>query len=172
MFSIKKIFYKQKKWTNENGTICFTVSSKGKTGSYWSKYYKKSSTQAHEILNSIFFKPYNKRIYNVQIIQGDFLNNGLSTISQVKEEGLRKGLVLPPLELACIIRKNFSQDELAQMGLMWVITMHEPVDTQDFGPRVLYSCRECGGPIHACSSSSNEVWGKGAGFAFLEEGSI
>lgn len=73
-------------------------------------------------------------------------------------------------ELALLIRMKFSNAELQQMGLYYIVVLHDPIVDSVGHPDVLYSSRgvdrssvgaDCGGP--------DDDWLDGSAFAFLAD---
>ncbi|MFA5000824.1 MAG: hypothetical protein WC531_01170 [Candidatus Paceibacterota bacterium] len=79
-----------------------------------------------------------------------------------------RGWTKPNAEVACLIRKNFSNEEIEAMGLTWIITMHEPIKDSDGFPNLLSAHRLGDGRrLDAYCVHPGCRWGVASGFAFV-----
>lgn len=90
------------------------------------------------------------------------------TTQEVRDEAKKRGYITPPAELAPLLREKISDEEIEQLGLWWLIVMHEPITDSDGGPYLL-SCRRRGGGrwLRACGGGPTRRWGREYGFVFL-----
>jgi len=66
-----------------------------------------------------------------------------------------------------LIREKFTDEDLEAMGLVWLVTMHEPIKDSDGDPSLLHAGRGGGGRwLFACWGDPGHGWGCGGGFAF------
>src|SRR3989344_3765271 len=72
----------------------------------------------------------------------------------------------PNAEVACLIRENFSDEDIEAMGLWWIVAMHEPI-ISDGGPRLLGAYRGGGGRwLEGFCDNPGFRWRHYVGFAF------
>ena len=129
-----------KKWWREkdndgNSIIRFTVTSDGKTGPEWIKFFKDNKYQLgfgffisiEKILNSENFVASRNFTYDVVVLKGNIVKDNRRHIERMFREGKKKGYQRPPIEIACLIREKFTNEEIKKMGLWTIVIMHEPV---------------------------------------------
>jgi hypothetical protein len=74
----------------------------------------------------------------------------------------------PNAEVACLIRENFSDEEIKAMGLIWIITMHEPIKDSDDDLRLLHADRNDDGRwLNTYYDDPDSRWDRESGFAFV-----
>ncbi|MFM7088108.1 MAG: hypothetical protein ACKOW9_01045 [Candidatus Paceibacterota bacterium] len=73
----------------------------------------------------------------------------------------------PNAEIACLIREKFTDKDIGEMGLIWIVAMHEPIKDYDGDPLLLYAYRLGDGRwLDAYYSNPGNGWFRGFGFAF------
>ena len=131
----------QKKWWREkdyegNSIIRFTVTSDGKTGPEWVKYLKdngyelsehKYHLKAKEIINSNDFVRSNNITYDVVVLKGNTVRDSSRCFERILREGKKRKYEQPPIEVACLIREKFTDEEIKKMGLWMIMIMHGPI---------------------------------------------
>lgn len=160
------------RWTEKDGVINFSVTSDGTTGSAWIARLEKKgfrlSKWAKDILNSPDFKPTNGITYNCVVIKGEVFSDENRITSKIRTEADRRKLTKPNAEVACLIRENFSDEDIEAMGLWWLVVMHEPINDSDGGPLLLSACRDDEGRwLCAFYVRLGIGWSREAGFVFL-----
>lgn len=119
-----------RRWREENGIIYFSVISSGITGPEWIKIFEKENFNVGKYAKKILFSPNFKSTdgikFEIAVLKGKiFGNNNCKTYKIQEEAELHRHLIIPKLEIACLIRKTFSDNELKEMGLDRIIIMHE-----------------------------------------------
>lgn len=132
------------------GITTFSVTSDGMTGTDWIArlenqgfpigYYTKS------VLRSPDFKPTAGVTTEIVVLWGGFFGDDDSSINQVYTFAARNDLVVPDVEVACLIREKFSNREIEEMGFDSLLVMHRPINDADGVPVLLQVARrDCGG---------------------------
>lgn len=146
----------EKKWREHEGVIYLSVISDGTTGPEWiarleSKGYK-ISNHAKGMLHSKDFKPTLGVATEIAVLKGIIWNdNDLIITENVRTKALELGFSAPNAEVACLIRENFSDEEIEAMGLYWIVIMHEPTKDSGGGPLLLRINRDDDGSWLAAS---------------------
>ena len=128
----------QQKWWLEkdgdgNSIIRFTVTSNGKTGPEWIKFFKDakyelgfgSCVNNEEILISKNFVPSRNILYNIAVLKSNIVKDSRFSSKRMFKEGKKRGYKKPPLEVACLICEKFTNEEIRSMRLKLIIIMHE-----------------------------------------------
>lgn len=148
--------------------------SNGKTGEEWithleSKGYQISS-YAKEVLRSPDFKPSKAGTeYKIAIIKGSEFNSySERTTIKIRDKAKKLGYETPNAEIGCLLREAISNDEIKDMGLWYIVAMHEPIKDYDGGPDLLSSYRSVDGRwLRASFGRPDGAWNDDGGFAFL-----
>jgi len=155
----------------EANVIYFSVISDGTTGEEWVKRLSSKgfrvSASAKQLLRSPRFLPTNGVATEVAVLKGPLFNDNDLVTSKIRAEAKKRQLLPPSVEVACLIREKFTDEELEAMGLWGLVVMHEPIKDSDGCPDLLsagrsgdgrWLCADYGGPARR--------WGRGSGFAF------
>lgn len=158
-------------WREENGVIYLSVTSDGTTGPEWIKRLEKKGIQlskwAKDVLNSSDFKPTNGVIYQIAVLKGELFKNEDRITKKIRAEAERRNLQKPNAEVACLIRENFSDEDIEAMGLMWLVVFHEPIKDSAGDSSLLAVDRDDGGCwLDACSDRPEYSWNSDDGFVF------
>ncbi len=161
-----------RRWREHDGVIYLSVISNGMTGPQWIEHLEKLgfrlSKWAKDVLNSPDFKPTNGVIYEIAILKGMLFENSDRITKKIRAEADRRKLTTPNAEIACLIRANFSDSEIEEMGLIWIVAMHEPIKDSDGNPLLLNANRSDGGRrLGTCYGRPDNGWVRGDGFAFV-----
>lgn len=159
-------------WREQDGVIYLTVTSDGTTGPEWIKRLEKKgfrlSDYAKSVLRSPDFKPTKSVTYEVAILKGILFEDSNRITSKIRTEAINRKLTLPNAEIACLIRENFSDEDIEAMGLIWIVTMHEPIKDSDGDQRLLSARRiDDGRWLHAFYDDPGNGWPREGGFAFV-----
>ncbi|MEI6835423.1 MAG: hypothetical protein WCK59_01195 [Candidatus Falkowbacteria bacterium] len=169
----------EKKWTEKDGIIYFSVTSNGATGGQWTNDLKikgvRVTNDAKEILHSENFKPTNGYVYNIAVIKGGIFSDNYRFIERIRQEALRHKFFNSDAEVACLIREKFLNEDLEAMGLLWIIVMHEPIKiSSDYnfpsscrGNLLCSSHGDLGPLLETATDKSFIKWNSLHGFAFL-----
>ncbi len=160
------------RWCEENNIIYFSVTAARECESGWVKRLGERgcdvSYWAKVILNSPSFIPARNKITEVAVLKGAFFSDSDRHLDNIRAETKSRGWAQPDIEIAPLIRENFSDEDLKNMGLRSITVMHKLVLTDgnqdllvvgydDEGDNLLYA--RCG-----CSSRVSESPDRG--FAF------
>jgi len=166
-----EIFYLVKKYREENGVIYFKVISDGTTGQQWIERLEnkvfKLSKWAKELLLSKDFKPTTGIVYTIAVLKGDLFTDSNRITKKIRSEAVKRKLVAPNPEVACLIREMFSDAEIKAMGLTWIVTMHKPIKDSAGDLRLLNTPRNDDGSwLSTDCGTSDHSWSSDSGFAF------
>ncbi|MEK7663973.1 MAG: hypothetical protein AAB340_00785 [Patescibacteria group bacterium] len=118
--------------TENNGVISFSVTSDSTTGPEWIKWFDENvyplDYNARILLKSESFKPTKGVQYPVRVLKGELYEDNKRITKEIRADAKQRKLPTPPLELACLIRRMFTNEQIREMGLYWIIIMHEPVE--------------------------------------------
>ena len=127
------------------------------------------SDWAKEILKSKNFKLNKQQEVEIAILSLDDL--GLpeySTTKEIREKAESMGYTTPPAEVAPLLRIVISNEEIENLGLWWITTMHKPINDSDGDASLLRARRFDGGRwLHSCYGKPGLQWFRESGFAFV-----
>ena len=163
-------------WREQDGVIYFTLPpTEGITGPQWIEHLEKRGFQlskwSKDILNSPNFKPTTGVVNNIAVLKGELFSNDDRTTEKIRAEGDKRGLKhgkdINP-EIACQIRGMFTDFEIKEMGLIWIITMHESIRDSD-GVPVLLNAGRCDDSrwLDADYDRPGGGWDREGGFVFV-----
>lgn len=165
------VIKQMRKWYGQDGIIYLSVTSDGTTGPQWierleDKHFRVSD-YAKQVLRSSDFKPTSGTTTKMAILKGTRFKENDRIKKTIYAEAQMRKLRKPNAEVACLIRDNFSDDEIEEMGLECIVTMHEPIEDFDNDPSLLGVCRLESGRWFATYSGNPGVrWNRGTGFAY------
>lgn len=159
-------------WREKDGVIYLTVVSDGTIGSQWITRLEKKGFRltkwAKDVLNSADFKPTKGVVYHIAILKGILFSDSDRVTRKIRAFAAERKLTAPNAEVAGLIRENFSDEDIAAMGLWWIVAMHEPIEDSDGGPDLLGAYRLDGGRcLHAYDGGPGRGWDSEDGFAFV-----
>jgi len=163
------------RWTSlDDGTISFSVTSDGTTGPEWIKRLGKKgfgpSWGACHMLCSSDFKPTNGVKCEIKVLRGKLWYDKDRKTHIIRQYAEICGLKTPNAEIACLVRENFSDDDLSDMGLNWIVTMHRSIENDKGVWCLLMSSRvyrEGRWLIDVKAETSRNNWLPEGGFAFI-----
>jgi len=162
-----------RRWREQDGVIYFTLPpTDNTTGEEWIKRLESKGFRigdyAKSILRSQDFKPTNGVIYEIAVLKGMLFEDNDRITKKIRTEADKRKLTKPNVEAACLIRENFSDEEIEAMGPRWIIVMHEPIKDSDGDPDLLVVSRSGGGRwLGACCGGPGGRWSGDGGFAFV-----
>ncbi len=161
-----------RRWREQDGVIYLTVTSNGMTGPEWIKYLEKKgfrlSDYAKSVLRSSDFKPTKGVTYEVAILKGMLFEDSQRITKNIRNVATERKFTTPNAEIACLIRDNFSDEDIEAMGLVWIVAMHEPIKDSGGYPNLLHANRNDGGSwLDAYYDDPDSRWHRGLGFAFV-----
>ena len=154
----------------DSGVIEFTLPpTDGTTGPEWIDRLEGKGTQVGEtyaksVLRSADFRPTSGVATKINVLPGSLFKDSHRLTRVIRFDAGRRLLVIPNAEVACQIRELFSDEEIKAMGLMWIITMHDPINVSGRDPRLLSTVGRPG--LDVCCSEPLIGWHRGSGFAF------
>lgn len=159
-------------WREQKGVIYFSVTSNGMTGPEWIAHFEKKGDHvgdyAKQLLGHRDFVPTNGVTYQVAVIKGMIYSDRDRTIKSIREDADNMKFSKPNAEIACLIRDKFTDAEIELMGLIWIVTMHEPIKDSDGDPSLLNASRRDGGRwLRTCYGRPDDPWDREDGFAFV-----
>ncbi len=162
-------------WHEENGVIRFSVTSDGTTGEDWIARLESQGVcigdHAKQLLRSSDFKPTSGVTTEVAVIKGLLFEDEDRISSKIRAQAKRRKLTTPNAELACLIRLKFTDKEIEQMGLAWIVAMHKLILDSLGLPHLLGAYRD-GRLLHACYDKPGSRWNVDGGFAFVVSQSV
>lgn len=162
---------KKPKWTEKDGVIRFSVTSDYSSGEQWiTRLQNKGfcvSNYIQTILQSTRFMRTDSGTYEIAVLKGEIFSDDERIITNIRKEAKKRNLRAPNADIACLIREKFSDKELEDMGLYWIIAIHEPIKDSGYNPKLLGAYRRCGGSLDSDHDNDCYKWCQGSGFAFL-----
>lgn len=158
-------------WTVDgDGNIYFTVTSNGFTREQWEQYLERRGWRigdyARQVLRRASEAPTSGVTYNIVVRPGKKISDRIT--KKIRAAADKKGWVKPHWEVACLIRDTFTDEQLEQMGLWYIVTMHEPIKDSGGGPDLLSAYRGGDGRwLSASYGEPDDYWGDSGGFAFV-----
>lgn len=157
-------------WREQNGVICFSVTSDGTTGGGWIKRLEDNGFRVGEYakraLCSPDFKPTSGITTEIAVLRGMLFEDNDRTTEKIRAKADQRKFTKPNAEVACLIREKFTDKEIEAMGLWYIVAMHEPIEV-DGGPSLLSADRGGGGRwLGAYRGRSGSGWARDDGFAF------
>ncbi|MDA3802906.1 MAG: hypothetical protein PF488_03355 [Patescibacteria group bacterium] len=172
MINAGELSISKSRWREENGVIYFSVTSDGITGEEWitrleNKGFRISS-YAKRVLRSIEFELVEPTTYKMAVLKREIFSDNDKIIKNVRKEARSRKLSTPNIEVACLIREKFSDEDLKAMDLYWIIAMHEPIKNSSGDPELLSAGRGGNGSwLDAYYGGTGGWWGHSLGFAFV-----
>ena len=158
--------------TDTDGNIHFTVTSNGMTREEWKTHLERRnyrfSNYSRDVLSRASDAPTNGVIYHIVVRPGKEIDESNRITRKIRAAAQKKGWRIPHWEVACLIRDTFSDEQLALMGLWYIVTMHKPIEDSDGDPFLLYSDRgDDGCGFDASPDRPGYSWSGIGGFAFV-----
>jgi hypothetical protein len=160
-------------WTlDDEGNIHFTVTSNGLTREQWEEHLKRRGFRLGDWTRNVFRRasdsPTNGVTYHVVVRPGKKIKDSDRITKKIRSDASKKGWLKPHWEVACLIRDTFTDEQLEQMDLWYIVTMHEPIKDSGGDPRLLNSNRFDGGQwLIADFVRPGSEWDGDGGFAFV-----
>lgn len=161
-------------WREENGVIRFSVTSDGTTGSQWIERLRGAGFRVNKhvqyALTSKDFIPTSGVTYEVGVLKGTIFDAYERDTPNIRAEAQKRGLTTPNMEVACLIRGNFRDEDIKVMGLGWIAIMHEPIKDPVRDPMLLAVNRRLydGRWLDAFHERGSGPWAHSdGGFAFV-----
>ena len=78
----------------------------------------------------------------IVVRRGRLISKDERTSEKTRDAAQKKGWITPHWEIGCLIRDNFTDDHIEQMGLVEIVIMHEPIRAHVSVPVLLASSRK------------------------------
>ncbi len=154
----------KRKWTRRNGVIHLTLSDPPRLSGPaddWTAYLEKRGFEvtkpARTILSAIQMEPPIPHMTRVAIFLGYLFSAGVRTTKNIRREITRRKWLTPHPALAPFLRDFLSDEEIAQMGLEEIVTLHTP-----YGGKLLDIDK---GRLETAPGGEDEHWHEEHGFA-------
>jgi len=160
-----------RRWREQDGIIRFTLPpTDGTTGQQWIERLAGKKIQigdcARSMLLSYDFKPTTGVTTEIAVLKGTLFEDSERITKNILAVAETKKLTKLNAEVACLIREMFTDAEIEEMGLRWIIAMHEPINDSDGDPRLLGTSRHDDGPwLDANYDRPGLRWFRDRGFA-------
>ena len=153
------------------GVTYFSVTSDGTTGEGWITRLEKKGFEvgnyAKSVLRSKDFKPTSGVTTEIAVLKGVLFEDNDRINTKIRAFAATRMLEAPNAEVTCLIREALFDEEIEAMGLIWIVTMHEPIKDSDGDPCLLGADRDDGGSwLGTCYDRPGYRWGRDGGFAF------
>lgn len=136
-------------WEEREGVIYFSITSDGTTGPQWIERLEgrgfRIGACARQLLMSDDFKPTTGVTSQIAVLKEMLFEASVKSTREVRAEAEKRKLTKPEAEVACLIRENFTDEEIEAMGLIWIVAMHEPIKNSIRNPHNLAAGRGDGG---------------------------
>lgn len=156
-----------------DGTIRVQAVSNGWSGEKWIAWYDEHgyplSDEAKFLLRSADFKPSKAgTIYEIAVLPGDLLPDNKRITKNIRAKAdelkLKHGQDENP-EIVCLIRQKFSNQEIRDMGLLWIVGLHETISGSGGYPSLLSADASDAEPwLNAYWGKPDDRWGRRNGF--------
>ena len=159
-------------WREVNNIIYFTVTSNGRSGRDWIEYLESKgffvSKKTKTMLLSSDFKPTNQ-VMEIAILKCSLWENKDKISKKICSFASGQNFSKPTIEVACLIREKFSNADLKEMGLWFIVVMHEPIMTIN-GLEVINIDRYGDAWLQTTQYPKADVrWREGVSFAFISK---
>ncbi len=126
-------------FTWKDGVYYLSVTSDGKTGKEWCEesfrnFYSEDDKSpiiqgcAERIIESEDFKPTRGKKYEIAILDGWNIDKAeWCTVENIRQEAKERGWREATPEVACLLRKSLSDEDLSYMRANCVVVMHDPL---------------------------------------------
>lgn len=152
-----------------------TTLDKPTSGDKWISRTKKKFNQIgvyaeRRVLRSKDFKSSAKGVYEIVILKGLFFESCDRITHKILAKAKTMNLQTPNTDIACLIREQFTDKEIEDMGFDWIVVMHKPIEGCD-GYWNLLGVSRCGlgGLLDITGGHSSNEWPHRYGFAFLAQ---
>ena len=160
-----------KSWREQDGVIYFSVTSDGTTGEEWITRLEGKKYNVWDYAKSILrnpdFKPTKGVTTEVAVLKGILFSDDNRLTRNIRAEAEKRKFEKPNAEIACLIREKFTDKELEEMGLWWIVAMSDTINDSDGDPSLLSDGRDYDGRyLYAYCVRPGYRWDRDYGFAF------
>jgi hypothetical protein len=163
-------------WTiDAEGNIHFMVTSNGMVREQWEFYFESSGFQfsgeptTRQVLRRAKGAPTCGITYHVVVWpSGNIIPPDRGT-KEIRVAAEARGWQKPHWEVACLMRQALADEQLEEMGLRWITTMHQPI-VMGSGGRTSYLLGLDRYDEHGpwLNARTGNTWDDRGGFAFIE----
>jgi len=107
-------------------------------------------------------------LVGITVLKGNLFADEDRTGINIRREAKKRKLVVPSIELVYLLRENFSDEDIAAMGLWWIVVMHRPVVDAN-GNSVIVDVGRASCNIGTSFACPDRHWDRNTGFAFIEK---
>lgn len=133
--NLAEVLLPPKKWIEKDGVVYFSVTSDGTTSKEWiTRLGKKGchlSDYAKQLLLSEDFKPTKGITTEVAVLKAVLFKDSNRITKNIRKNAEDSKFETPNIEITCLIREKFTNEEIKAMGLDCIVTMHEPIKDSD-----------------------------------------
>lgn len=146
--------------------VVWTVISDGTDATVLESSGRKVSSLAKDVMSKPEFIATKGKTYRLVVIRGDeFATDAERTTANIRAEAVRRRYLEPPAEVAALLRKKYTQEEL---GFPYVVVMHQPITGSSGIPHLLALGRHGSGVwLSAWYGDPGEQWHREDVFVFL-----
>ena len=146
--------------------VLWTVTSDGTDATMLEAIGRKVSFWAKDVMSKSEFVVTKGKTYRLVVIRGEeFATDSERTTANIRAEAVRRRYLEPPAEVAALLRKKFTQE---QLGFPYVVVMHKPIADSDCYPLLLGLDRRGDGEwLDAWYGDPDDRWYRGFVFVFL-----
>ncbi|HEY4511347.1 MAG TPA: hypothetical protein VJH55_00715 [Candidatus Paceibacterota bacterium] len=168
------------KWViDSEGTIYFEVTSNGRTNEQWITYFEKEKKDAKgqpyrvsdwgkNVLRRATDAPTTGVTYNIAVRPGNKIKNKDRYTKTIRKDAEVRGWKTPHWEVGPLIRDLLTDAELEELGLWYIVAMHDAINDSDGDPSVLCAGRDDDGRcLDAFYGGPGFSWYGNGGFAFV-----
>ncbi len=123
------------RWREENGIIRFNkpLLAPGISGEEWIKRLGSKNyaicPYVMSVLRSRDFQPLAAGAkVEIVVVKGKLFRDNYRTPADIRAEAQRRKFLNPCLEIACLVRDQFTDEGIGDMGLWAIIAMHDPIE--------------------------------------------
>jgi hypothetical protein len=165
--ALERILDTTPRWKEQDDIIYLSVTSDGTPGPEWIPRLEGNDfclrDDAKAVLESPDFIPTDGVTTEIAILKGGLFSDDKNrTTQKIYDEADKRNLEKPNIEVACLIRENFSDEDIQAMGLWWIVVF------TDLFLLSLYR-GDSGRMMHSCHNHHGASWGKQNGFVFVTQ---
>src|SRR3989344_2374815 len=146
--------------------VLWTVTSDGTDATMLEAIGRKVSSWAKDVMSKSEFVVTKGKTYRLVVIRGEeFATDSERPTANIRAEAVRRRYLEPPAEVAVLLRKKYTQEEL---GFPYVVVMHKPILDSNGSPALLVLRRFDGGEwLCAWCDYPGKRWYREGVFVFL-----
>ncbi|MES2060096.1 MAG: hypothetical protein V4438_03635 [Patescibacteria group bacterium] len=120
-------------WTvDEEGNTHFAVTSNGMHPAKWGPYLRQLGIDVPDEVCNLLLRGGDPSltgvVFNVVVVPGGKLSQRDRLAWKLRERAALKGWGIPAWDVACLISERYSTEQIKQMGIKFIATMHAPIN--------------------------------------------